>query len=138
MAKSNYGGFRAGAGRPKKTAAPLAQGAVDERTRVMKADERQVLKVLADEAKKGTRWAVELWMAYMYGKPTERQEIADARAKTKETLTEQEILDRVEALARAAESAKTKAAAAGHIEPSEDEDDAGDSVGLILLDGTDG
>ena len=66
------GGRRPGAGR-KPIAGPVreARAAVASQFAgyVTEADTRAVVKLLVGEARAGERWAVELYMAYIFGKP---------------------------------------------------------------------
>lgn len=64
-----HGGKRAGAGRKPK----VEEQVLADKLEPMEADALQALKKGIDD---GERWAVTLYMAYRYGKPKEKRELA--------------------------------------------------------------
>jgi hypothetical protein len=135
MTNENKGGFRRGAGRPNKVhTEPMS---LDERMQFVKPHVKAIMDKLAEKAKQGDLKSIELFLAYAYGKPTERQEIADTRAKPKAVFSQAELADKLASFAsEAAERAaaeKTKAPKA--VEPLAVDD--GETT-VVYLDGTSG
>ena len=72
--KGRFGkGNGGGPGRPRKAAEQEIKTAL----RNALSDEKVIGK-LADKVMLGEDWAITLWMAYLYGKPVQREEITGA------------------------------------------------------------